>query len=332
MDAAPFLADLEAKPAALRGLADALAQGNPWRERVALQPPVVLLGMGSSRFAASTVARRLRAHGLLVIAEYASADPLPPSAVTTGAMMSVQPHLTTVGISASGRTPETVDALERCVGRPAIAVTNDVDSPVAKAAEVVFPLLAGEEAGGVACRTFQHTLALLLMLDATTGGREADDRMVATIRRAAEATEDLLERRDAWLPTVAGILGEGPATFAIAPAERLSSAEQSALMFREGPRRTADACESGDWLHVDVYLTKPLDYRALLFAGSRFDAQIMSWVGRRGSTVVAVGAEVEGAVAAVRYVHDDDADVALLTEVLVAELVAAIWWNEGRTW
>jgi hypothetical protein len=66
--------------------------------------------------------------------------------------------------------------------------------------------------------------------------------------------------------------------------------------------------------------------------GSRFDAQIMEWVGRRGSTVVAVGDDVEGAVAAVRYVHDDDADVALLTEVLVAELVAATWWNEGRTW
>ena len=331
MDATLFLADLEAKPAALRALADALSQGNPWRER-ALQPPVLLLGMGSSRFAASTVARRLRAHGLPVTAEYASADPLPPSAMTTGGMLSVQPHLTTVGISASGATPETVEALERCVGRPAIALTNHVDSPIAKAADAVIPLLAGEEAGGVACRTFQHTLALLLMLDATTAGRDADDRMVATIRRAAEATEDLLERRDAWLPTVAGILGEGPATFAIAPAERLSSAEQSALMFREGPRRTADACESGDWLHVDVYLTKPLDYRALLFAGSRFDAQIMDWVGQRGSTVVAVGDDVEGAVAAVRYVHDDDADVALLTEVLVAELVAATWWNEERTW
>ena len=58
----------------------------------------------------------------------------------------------------------------------------------------------------------------------------------------------------------------------------------------------------------------------------------MDWVGQRGSTVVAVGDDVEGAVAAVRYVHDDDADVALLTEVLVAELVAATWWNEGRTW
>jgi glutamine---fructose-6-phosphate transaminase (isomerizing) len=332
MHATLFLADLEAKPAALRGLADALSQGNPWRERVAMHPPVLMLGMGSSRYAASTVARRLRAHRLPVTAEYASADPLPPPAMATGGMLSVQPHLTTVGISASGSTVETIEAMGRCVGRPAIALTNREDSPIARAADVVIPLLAGEEVGGVACRTFQHTLALLLMLDATTGGREAGDRIVATIRRAAEATEDLLERRDAWLPSVAGILGEGPATFAIAPAERLSSAEQSALMFREGPRRTADACESGDWLHVDVYLTKPLDYRALLFAGSRFDAQIMDWVRQRGSTVVAVGDDVEGAVAAVRYVHDDDPDVSLLTEVLVAELVAATWWNEGRTW
>jgi glucosamine--fructose-6-phosphate aminotransferase (isomerizing) len=332
MDATLFLADLEAKPASLRRLADTLAQGNPWREQVTLKPPVVLLGMGSSRYAASTIARRLRARGLQATAEYASTDPLPPSAITTGAMMSVQPHLTTVGISASGATAETVDALGRCVGSPAIALTNHVDSPIARAADVVFPLLAGEEAGGVACRTFQHTLALLLMLDAIATGRWADARALATIRRAAEATEDLLERRDAWLPEAAGILGEGPATFAIAPAERSCSAEQSALMFREGPRRTADSCESGDWLHVDVYLTKPLDYRALLFAGSRFDAQIMDWVRQRGSRVVAVGAEVPGAVAAVRYVHDDDADVALLTEVVVAELIAATWWNEGRTW
>lgn len=199
MDAMLFLADLEAKPGALRGLADALARGNPWRERVAMQPPMLLLGMGSSRSAASTVARRLRAHGLAVTTEYASADPLPPSAISTGAMISVTPHLTTVGISASGTTRETIEALERCVGRPAIALTNHVDSPIAEAADVVVPLLAGEEAGGVACRTFQHTLALLLMLDATTAGRDADDRIVATIRRAAEATEDLLVRRDAWL-------------------------------------------------------------------------------------------------------------------------------------
>lgn len=98
-------------------------------------------------------------------------------------------------------------------------------------------------------------------------------------------------------------------------------------MFREGPRRAADACESGDWSHVDVYLTKTLDYRALLFPGSAYDAQAMDWVGQRGSTVLSVGAEVEGAAAAIRYAHDDVPDVALLTETLVAELVAAHWWS-----
>ena len=121
------------------------------------------------------------------------------------------------------------------------------------------------------------------------------------VRRAADATEDLLERRDAWLPTVADVLAEGVATFTIAPAERLSSAEQGALMLREGPRRTADACEAGDWLHVDLYLTKPLDYRALVFAGSRFEPAIMEWMNQRGGRVVAVGGEIEGAAAAVRY-------------------------------
>jgi len=121
---------------------------------------------------------------------------------------------------------------------------------------------------------------------------------------------------------------DGPhGVYTIAPAERLSSAEQSALMLREGPRRPADACESGDWSHVDVYLTKTLDYRALLFPGSRYDEQAMDWVRQRGSTVVTVGGEVKDAAAAVRYLHDDDPDVALLTETLVAELVAAYWWS-----
>jgi hypothetical protein len=78
---------------------------------------------------------------------------------------------------------------------------------------------------------------------------------------------------------------------------------------------------------VDVYLTKTLDYRALLFPGSRYDEQAMDWVRQRGSTVITVGGEVKDATAAVRYAHDDDPDVALLTETLVAELVAAYWWS-----
>ena len=47
---------------------------------------------------------------------------------------------------------------------------------------------------------------------------------------------------------------------------------------------------------------------------------------QRGSTVVAVGADVPGVTARSRYAHDDVDDVRLLTETLVGELVAARAW------
>ena len=77
---------------------------------------------------------------------------------------------------------------------------------------------------------------------------------------------------------------------------------------------------------MDVYLTRTLDYRALL-TGSRWDDQALDWMRRRRSTVVTVGAAVDGAAAVVRYDRDDDPEVALATETLVAELVAARWWT-----
>src|SRR5689334_16958235 len=101
--------------------------------------------------------------------------------------------------------------------------------------------------------------------------------------------------------------------------ERLSSALQSALMFREGPRVPADGCETGDWSHVDVHLTKTLHYRALFFPGSHYDDPALDRLHQRESTVVAVGGEVRGAARAVRFRHDADSRVRLLTEALVAE-------------
>ncbi|MEU7898533.1 SIS domain-containing protein [Nonomuraea sp. NPDC049152] len=310
-----FHADLEAKPSALADLA-------AWLEKEPLSLPeglrrVVFLGMGSSRYAAGVAALRLRARGFDAYAEYGSAAATFPAG----------PQTLVVPISATGGSRETLDALARYAGgaSPVVALTNVEGSKITETADQVIPMLAGEERGGVACRTFQHTLILLLALESRLTGVARD--IPDLVRRAAEATSDLLDRRDDWLPTALELL-EGPhGVYAIAPAERMSSAEQSALMVREGPRRPADACESGDWSHVDVYLTKTLDYRALLFPGSLYDEQAMDWVRQRGSTVLTVGGHVEGERASIRYRHDDDPDVALLTETLVAELVAAHWWR-----
>jgi fructoselysine-6-P-deglycase FrlB-like protein len=312
MDIDQYLADLEAKPYALAGLADALDAGDPFGGLPGEFRRVVFLGMGSSRYAAGVAARRLRAAGIDAVAEYASAALTPPATRET----------LVVAISAGGSSVETVDAAARYRGRSfVVALTNKPESPITEGADLVVPMMAGEERGGVSCRTFQHTLALLLALHARLTRTNTD--ISELVRRTAAATADLLDRRPGWLPQARALLDGPHGVYTIAPAERLSSAEQSALMFREVPRRQADACETGDWAHVDVYLTKTCDYRAIVFPGSRYDEQMMDWIRERSSVSLTVGGTLDGATASIRYRHDDDPDVALLTETLVAELVAA---------
>jgi glucosamine 6-phosphate synthetase-like amidotransferase/phosphosugar isomerase protein len=315
-----FAADLAAKPDALADLAAHLRANDPWADAgIDAGTHLVLLGMGSSHYANAVAAARLRTLGVDAVAELASSDLLP----------AVRPGTVVVAVSASGGSAETLDALSRYAGRcPIVAMTNVAGSAVeADAAEVV-SMLAGEERGGVACRSYQHTLALWLDLEARlTGGSAARAAVADVVERTAVASADLLSRRDAWLPELSAFALGPDGTHLVAPARRMSSAQQGALMLREGPRRPAVGCETGDWSHVDVYLTKTTDYRLVLFAGSRWEPALLDWVAKRGSTLVAVGDDVPGAAMSLRYAGDEDDDVRLLSEVLVPELVSSSVWG-----
>ncbi|MDH4158718.1 MAG: SIS domain-containing protein [Actinomycetota bacterium] len=316
MDAAGFLTDLERKPEVLGALAQVVERGDFAPELADPVGPVLMLGMGSSAYAAGVAAARLRSLGVVASAELASSRLHPPP----------DPDLTVIAISASGGSRETLDAVGPYLGRSrVVALTNEVGSPVTQGADVVWPMLAGPEVGGVACRSFQHTIVALLVLESVSTGGDVG-AVAGTVRAAAAASADLLDRRADWLPEVAALLDGPDGCAVVAPAHRLSSAQQSSLMMREGPRRPAVACETGDWSHVDVYLTRTLDYRMLLFPGSPYEPELLRWTGERGSTVVSVGEETPGVAGVVRYRHDDIDDVRLLSEVLVAELVAHAWW------
>lgn len=319
-----FLADLEAKPATLRALAERLDDADPWAgldtAPLAGRRRVVLLGMGSSAYASGVVAARLRAGGVSAVAELASSDLLPAADDDT----------LVVAVSAGGGSRETVAAVEHYQrSGPVVLLSNAPGSALASTCDLVVPLHAGEETGGVACRSFQHTLLLLVALQdhlRRNGSHAAPSAAGRLARAAAEASEDLLGRRDTWLPALRERLLGPDGTYLVAPARRFANAQQGALMLREGPRRSAVACETGDWSHVDVYLTKTQDYRMLLFAGSRWEDELRRWTAERGSTVVAVGGHVPGAAATVRYAGDEDDDVRLVTEVLVPEVLAADAW------
>jgi glucosamine--fructose-6-phosphate aminotransferase (isomerizing) len=319
MDTTRFLDDLTLVPAALDALADRLDEGV---DALASLPPaarVLIVGMGSSLYAAAPVARRARAQGLNVSVELASTVELPPPAA----------DLVVIAISATGGSAEVLAAVAPYAGLGRlVALTNRADSALAALADVVVPLHAGVEASGVACRTFRHT-AVVLSAVLVRYGLAGETDAAGLARKAASANRHLLDTRDLWLADAARILGGPHGTWTLAPVERLASAQQSALMMREVPRRPAYSSETGDWSHVDVYLTKTLDYRALLFAGSAWDAAALDWMAQRGSTFVAVGRELPGAALTIRYPGDDDPLVAVLTEVLVGELVAQRWFAES---
>jgi fructoselysine-6-P-deglycase FrlB-like protein len=257
--------------------------------------------MGSSRYAALDAAALLRAHGVDAAAELASTGrPQPPSADTL-----------VFAISATGGSEETVAAMRRHLGTSMVAgVTSAPGSTIGSEGDACLEV-AGDGPSGVACASYRSTVAAL---------REACGLLVPATappagwrKRAADLLAELLEGRAGWLPRMVEELGGGP-VHVLAPAERLGAAEQSALMLREVPRVPAYACETGDWSHVDVYLTKRPGYRALLLPGSAYEAGVREWQAERGFTVVT--ADVP-----------NEADLRPLVETLVAELVAAELWT-----
>lgn len=316
-----FAADLYRKPEVLQRLSAMLTEGNPWEGVVPADiDRVVLLGMGSSAYAGGVAAARLRARGLVASSELASSQLLPAWSTRT----------LVVATSASGGSVETLAALGRIPGSVhTVALTNTPASAITQRCDAVVDLAADAEIGGVACRSYQHTLALLLALECHLAG-ERTTALAADVASAADARAYLLDTETDWRLEVSEPLLGPSGMYLAAPAHRFCSAQQGALMLREGPRVPAVGCEIGDWSHVDVYLTKTIDYRMLVFAGSPWENQLAGWTSERGSTVIGVGGVVPGSQYNLRYPGDSNDTVRLLAEVLVPELIAARAWQAQR--
>lgn len=323
MDVSRLPDDVARRPAVLRALAARLRAEDPWAPVVAPGTRRVrLIGMGSSAYAAASAAARARAAGADAVADLAT---LRRGWAPGGGTL-------VVAVSASGTSAETLAAGRDLAGRHLAALTGDVDGDLAALAGAGTVDLGAADRSGVASVSYTATLVLLWALADRLAGRPAAVAVIA--ERAADAADHLLDTAGEWLPRVAADL-DGPDGLAVlAPAERLASARQSALMVREVPRRPATGCETGDWAHVDVYLTKTSDYRALLLAGSPWEAPALEWLRRRDAVVVPVGPVAAadgwpGLRPPARHPGDGDPDVAALVETTVAELVAARWWREA---
>lgn len=274
--------DLEAIPGAYERLAGAgeLAQvfgevldGSRRRPR-----SIVLTGLGSSRFAALEIEAMLRSAGVETVVEPASTDtPIEPAV-----------DRLCVAISSSGRTAETVAAAQRHRETGTVlAITRDAGSPLAGAAHATLVLPVAAEESGIATTTYAGTVAALLHLAAALGASDGFMSAAAQILAGAQMARAALASRNAWLPEALEVARSAEAISVIAPWSERGVAEQVALLFREGPRRSADVFETAEWLHVGVYTALPGSV-TLLLAGSPADDEVARMIAGRSGQVIAV--------------------------------------------
>ena len=176
----------------------------------------------------------------------------------------------------------------------------------------------------MATRTSRNTVAVLALL----AGRLTEGLPgAASLRPAVERLAALIDGRDAWLDAAAERMDRATSLDVLGDAADRGTVEQAALMFREGPRLTAVAHDTGDWLHTAVYTVLP-GHRALLVRGAATDAEVVETIARRGGETIVVGSGIAGARLAIRVEGDSPIERGLVASV-VAELLAAELWRRA---
>jgi len=150
-----------------------------------------------------------------------------------------------VGISQSGASPDVnaVVAEARRQGRPTVAITNEVESPLAAASEAVLPLEAGSEVAVAATKTYVNSLgAIALLFTAATGaGRRELERVPAQLAAQIERS-----RSDV------GALGPLGGGTVIARGVNYGTCFEIALKIRELSGLLFEAYSAADLMHGPV--------------------------------------------------------------------------------
>ena len=309
---AGFIDDLSNLPIVISSISQTKIWG---KEAIEKNQFIYFVGMGSSYYAAQDIARQLRSNGYLAVAEIASV--ITPKSFPENSLV--------VAISASGNSVEVIRFLEDLpTNIHSVALTREADSKITKLVKEVMLLPIKAETGGVSTWSYRATLIALFQLLEKLGIAPS---VKESCLGAQKQIQKLLDSKNQWLESFMNLTTSDNGIWLMSPAERSGSALQGALMFREGPKVKADGCETGDWSHVDVYLTKSLDYKALMFTGSVWDQQAIEWLVNRNSSFGSIGSYSKGNIASIN-IEDGDTLFKLLTELLIPELMSANLWSK----
>lgn len=253
-----MLAEAREAPAAVaRQLREDRDRWHAFGARLRAQPPTSLLTIarGSSDHAAHYAAYLIMARmGRLVTS-------MPMSLVTLYQSEIRSEGLASFAFSQSGQSPDLVGPTEffRRRGAVTCAFVNDPDSPLARAAEWLFCLHAGQETSVAATKSF----IAQLVAGARLAAAWQDDAALAS---ALEQLPDCLERACAadWSAAVAA-LADADRLFVIGRGLGLPVAMEAALKFKETCGIQAEAFSGAEVQHGPMRLIEE-GYPLLVFA------------------------------------------------------------------
>lgn len=228
-----------------------------------------------------------------------------------------------IGVSQSGGSPDLVQTLEvaRAQGALTLAVTNNTESPLARAAELSVDVLAGPETAVAATKSYTaQLLALYLVLDRLRGGDgsaaaplpdlaeellQADDLVAATAQRYRFASRLVVTGRGYSYPT----------------------AREGALKLMETAYLSAQAFSGADLLHGPLAM---IDSQVPVLAvvgngiGGRAMDQVLPRIREQGADLFCVGTAeaVAGAAAGVVLPSGAPEELSPLLEILPFQQLA----------
>ncbi|NPV08151.1 MAG: SIS domain-containing protein [Anaerolineae bacterium] len=152
-----------------------------------------------------------------------------------------------VGISQSGASTDIVTVLEdaRSQGALTLAVTNDEDSPLARACQFVLPCLAGEEKAVAATKTYTSQLACVALLSTALSGDKARQ---ADIERIPDAVAQALDLED-QVRASAERYRYMESALVLSRGYNLATAAEIALKIKELTYSHVQAYSTADFMH-----------------------------------------------------------------------------------
>ena len=248
-----FGTELREQPDALRALAAYYCGGPGEALLTALKgmPAPLLTGMGASYHAALAMVPYF--HHLGVNATIAEATDLlnyRSDALASSARL--------VYLSQSGMSGEIAPLVARLPPNTTlIGITNDPDSPLARAASVTLPLHAGVETY-VACKTYVNTLALLwLLARAVSGMWDGSER--DTLAGIADRLAALIAHEPVTAVQWLDALADAPRLVFVGHGPHAATARQASMMAAEWAKQLVLFTSIGAFRHGFIEVIQPGD-------------------------------------------------------------------------